>query len=54
MLCENRFCIYWSENSCLLDEIELDVQGSCMSCIYVNLDETILQEQRQLQRSREA
>lgn len=46
MLCENLFCIYWSNDECVLDNISLDIQGSCTSCIYVNIDESILKSQR--------
>ena len=50
MRCENLFCIYWSEeNICILDEIELDIQGKCNSCTYVNLDVTTLSQMRQMQ-----
>ena len=48
MICENLFCIYWSkENRCRLDEIELDIQGSCSSCIYVDIDESTLSDMRE-------
>ncbi len=46
MLCENIFCIYWSNKKCLLDEVSLNVQGNCESCIYINIDETTLKNQR--------
>ena len=43
MRCENIFCIYWSkENICILDETELDINGTCTNCIYVDLDEYML------------
>lgn len=43
MRCENLFCIYWSkENICILDKIELDIQGRCESCIYVDIEESSL------------
>ena len=36
--CENTFCIYETQNECMLDEINLDIQGNCLDCIYVNID----------------
>lgn len=52
--CENKFCIYWKEYECTLDEIELDELGCCQMCIYVEVDEDILEKSRQeiLRRSR--
>lgn len=46
MHCENIFCIYWSEQLCSLDEITLDIQGNCKECIYVEINESLLQKQR--------
>ncbi len=42
--CENMFCIYQNDNRCVLDDIDLDIQGSCMDCIYVNIDKKLLDE----------
>lgn len=39
MKCENIFCIYWSNNDCILGKITLDIQGTCQKCIYINLYE---------------
>lgn len=47
MQCENIFCIYWDKNECTLKEISLDDQGTCLECIYVNIDEEILKEERE-------
>lgn len=47
MLCENIFCIYYSDEECILDEIELDVCGCCRSCIYVNIPEKELKKKRE-------
>ena len=47
MICENIFCIYWKDEKCLLKEICLDIQGNCKNCIYVDIDETLLLNQRQ-------
>ncbi len=47
MYCENRFCIYWSDQACILDEISLDIQGSCQQCIYVDMEEEFLKTYRE-------
>jgi len=44
--CENQFCIYFEENTCLLNTISLDTAGLCASCIYVSIDEAHLEERR--------
>ena len=44
--CGNVFCIYWFENGCCLDEIALDRQGSCESCIYVEIEQDVLESKR--------
>lgn len=44
MLCENKFCIYNEDHSCILDEIELDITGLCQSCIYANIDDETLEK----------
>ena len=46
MLCENRFCVYCSEDKCRLDEVELDAQGSCKCCVYIEMTEMELQKKR--------
>ena len=40
--CENEFCIYQSEGMWILENIQLDIQGNCTDCIYVNVNETVL------------
>ncbi len=44
MECENEFCIYEKDGICILDKISLDVQGSCKSCVYVNVDDDELKK----------
>ena len=44
--CENRFCVYWKEDLCTLDEIELNILGMCESCIYIDIDDDVLNELR--------
>ncbi len=46
MLCENLFCIYYQDDECILDEIELDICGSCKCCIYVDIPEKQLEKKR--------
>ena len=35
--CANYFCVYNASNRCTLEQISLDVQGSCEDCIYITL-----------------
>lgn len=42
MPCQNNYCVYWSDNDCILDEMYLDIQGNCESCIYVDIEESVL------------
>ncbi len=44
--CENDYCRYWDDNSCILNEIILDFRGMCRSQIIVNLDEETLKKLR--------
>ena len=44
MNCENYLCIYENNGTCVLDEIELDIQGQCKECIYVNLSDNDLKQ----------
>lgn len=46
MNCENNMCVYWNENKCMLEEISIDISGSCQDCIYVDIDEKILKAER--------
>ena len=42
--CENEFCIYQKNGTCSLDIVELDIQGTCTDCIYINIEENTLSE----------
>ncbi len=42
MKCENCFCVYEYDGSCLLEHIELDIQGQCKECVYINIEDTAL------------
>lgn len=43
MKCENYLCIYEKNGICCFDEVELDIDGRCTSCIYPNFEKEILQ-----------
>ena len=47
MNCENKFCIYWEDDYCTINEISLDILGTCTSCIYVDIDDKTLKEERE-------
>ncbi len=40
--CENEFCIYQKQGSCILKNLQLDIQGNCLDCIYINIEEDVL------------
>ena len=42
LLCDNEFCIYQKEGKCSLEGIQLDIQGNCENCIYVNVEQEVL------------
>ncbi len=42
MKCENYFCIYQTDDICLLKKIHIDISGKCTNCIYPDIDERIL------------
>ena len=42
--CQNEFCIYQKHGICILKNIQLDIQGNCMDCIYINVDEETLDQ----------
>jgi hypothetical protein len=46
MFCENKLCIYWEEDKCILEEVELDFQGKCTQCIYIDIDDEELEKYR--------
>ena len=47
MQCENYFCIYFDNNSCILSNVSLDVTGLCQDCIYLNIDKNVLNSERE-------
>ena len=46
MKCENIFCVYQKNDECSLEEIELDILGQCRECIYIDLPDDIINEQK--------
>ena len=46
MKCENIFCVYQKNDECILEEIELDILGQCRECIYIDLPDDIINEQK--------
>lgn len=42
LFCENEFCIYQKQGMCILEKVQLDIQGNCTDCIYINVDKDML------------
>ena len=42
LTCENEFCIYQEKGLCVLKSVQLDIQGNCLDCIYVNIEKNTL------------
>ncbi len=40
--CENEFCIYQKQGKCILENVQLDIQGNCTDCTYINIEEDSL------------
>lgn len=40
--CENEFCIYQKQGKCILEKVQLDIQGNCTDCTYINIEEDSL------------
>ena len=40
--CENVFCIYQKQGKCILESVQIDIQGNCTDCIYINVEEEAL------------
>ena len=47
MECLNYFCIYGKDNECMLDEIELNINGCCEECIYANIPTEVLEYEKE-------
>ena len=50
--CENNFCLYWQDDTCLLENISLSLQGVCQSCVCVDIGGSRLDALRQKQLER--
>ena len=44
MKCENSFCMYQFKGTCRLDKVSIDSLGMCTDCIYLDIDEKILNQ----------
>lgn len=42
LFCDNEFCIYQKQGKCVLENVQLDIQGNCTECIYIEVDESTL------------
>lgn len=42
LFCENEFCIYQKQGMCILEKVQLDIQGNCVDCIYINVEKDML------------
>lgn len=42
--CENEWCIYQKEGTCTLERVQLDIQGNCADCIYVHVEQKVLDD----------
>lgn len=49
--CENSFCVHWRDYACMLDKINLDMLGSCGSCVPIQLSDDHLEPYRKKQRA---
>ncbi|MBR3300231.1 MAG: hypothetical protein IKI68_01975 [Clostridia bacterium] len=48
MKCENYFCIYEENGACILEEISLNISGTCEECIYPSIDPGYLEGKKHL------
>lgn len=46
MNCDNIFCVYNLEKNCSIDNVTMDANGMCQDCIYINLEDKILNQQK--------
>lgn len=45
-ICYHNLCIYWKDNHCILDTIQIDALGMCTECIPITFDESYLKVKR--------
>ena len=48
MLCDNRLCVYWSDDLCSLSDISLDDRGCCRDCLTISLTGRQLQKAKDI------
>ena len=46
IICENYYCVYWKENHCVLEDIELDRLGTCVVYQHVPVNPSIVERGR--------
>lgn len=46
MRCEDNLCIYFDNNSCILDNIGVNAFSMCDACIHIRFSEADLVEKR--------
>ncbi len=51
MDCDNVFCIYCEKGKCVLEKISLDIQGNCQDCVYVEIENSLLEFLKKEQRN---
>ena len=47
--CQNEFCVYQKQGHCILNSVSLDIQGNCLDCVYVNVEEESLNDLKEKQ-----
>ena len=47
--CQNEFCIYQKQGNCILNSVSLDIQGNCLDCVYINIEEESLNDLKEKQ-----
>lgn len=40
--CENEFCIYQRRGNCILQSVQLDIQGNCIDCVVIHIEKDAL------------
>ena len=52
MNCTNKFCVYCNGNKCQLEKISIGVLGICEEFIYVDIEDKILNEKKEMMTKR--
>lgn len=48
--CENYFCIYQKDGACILDHININIQGFCEGCVFPDVDFDKLEKIKEMYR----